>query len=53
MKDGVLYDFCPALIRQGRMTTASLLKDAGYRTACIGKWHVGMDWPARLGPARG
>ena len=23
---------------------ASLLKTRGYTTACIGKWHLGMDW---------
>ena len=26
------------------MTVASLLKQHGYATACIGKWHLGLDW---------
>ncbi|MHC5004703.1 MAG: sulfatase-like hydrolase/transferase, partial [Planctomycetota bacterium] len=32
-----------ACIPEGRMTIASLLRDNGYRTAMIGKWHLGFD----------
>lgn len=28
-------------LRQGETTLARSLRDAGYRTACIGKWHLG------------
>jgi arylsulfatase A-like enzyme len=49
MKEGVLYDYDPALIKKGRTTIASLLKDAGYRTGAFGKWHVGLDWTPKEG----
>ncbi|MFO1483495.1 MAG: arylsulfatase [Verrucomicrobiaceae bacterium] len=49
MKEGVLYDFDPALIKKGRTTVASLLKSAGYHTAAFGKWHVGLDWTPKEG----
>ena len=37
------------LIEEERMTLASLLRDEGYETACIGKWHVGISWNTKDG----
>jgi len=42
---GVLGAFGRPLISPERLTIASLAKQNGYRTACIGKWHIGMNWP--------
>jgi arylsulfatase A-like enzyme len=32
------------LIAPGRLTIAGLTAMHGYRSACIGKWHLGWDW---------
>ncbi len=42
LERGVLWGYSPNLIEPGRMTVASLLGDRGYRTAAIGKWHLGL-----------
>ncbi len=49
LKSGVLDGFSPPLIESDRPTIASLLKACGYRTACFGKWHLGMQWTRRNG----
>ena len=45
LKRGVFQAERPCLIPDQRMTLASLLRDNGYQTAMVGKWHLGMDFP--------
>lgn len=45
LKSGVLNGYSRHLIDPERQTVARLLKERGYHTACIGKWHLGMDLP--------
>ncbi len=49
LKRGVFGAERPCLIEDKRMTLASLLRDQGYTTGMIGKWHLGMDFPGRRG----
>jgi len=44
LKSGVTWGYDKHLIDPQTMTVASFLKDHGYNTACIGKWHLGLDW---------
>lgn len=45
LQNGIVNLWGGPVIAQERMTLASLAKARGYRTACIGKWHLGWDWP--------
>jgi len=49
LKSKVLFGAHGPLLEEGRPTVASLLADAGYATACFGKWHLGWDWGVRDG----
>lgn len=49
LKKGVLFGYDQPLIESDRLTVAQFLKQQGYTTACIGKWHLGLGWPRRSG----
>lgn len=57
LKHGVLNGYDPTLIEEGRLTVAGMLKRAGYYTAGVGKWHLGLgrdektDYSKPLDPA--
>ena len=54
---GSLHPTGPSIIQPGETTIGDLLKQAGYKTAVIGKWHLGLgalgkgpDWNGQLKP---
>ena len=49
LKNGVLHWYATPLIPSGRTTMASMLRNQGYNTACIGKWHLGFNFPTKDG----
>jgi arylsulfatase A-like enzyme len=44
LQAGIVGVFGDPLIAPDRLTIAGLAKQHGYRTACVGKWHLGRDW---------
>jgi arylsulfatase A-like enzyme len=49
LQNGIVGVFGEPLIAEDRLTVAGLAKRHGYRTAAIGKWHLGWDWPIAEG----
>lgn len=49
LQAGIVNVFGKPLIAPERLTIAGLAKQQGYRTAAIGKWHLGWDWPIEDG----
>lgn len=44
LQKGIVGLFEKPLITPDRLTIAGLVKQQGYQTACIGKWHLGWNW---------
>jgi arylsulfatase A-like enzyme len=52
---GILPGDAPLLMHPGQQTVPAMLQAAGYRTACVGKWHLGLgngsiDWNREIKP---
>jgi len=53
LKKSVLWQWERPLLEDARLTMAELFRAAGYRTICVGKWHLGWDWPTHDGELAG
>jgi arylsulfatase A len=49
LQSRVLWSWDGPLIDADKLTLGGLLQSQGYSTACIGKWHLGWEWPAADG----
>jgi arylsulfatase A len=52
LKRGVLGADGTGLIEKDRLTIATLLRNNGYQTAMVGKWHLNMEFTGEIGEGR-
>ena len=45
LQSGIVNVWGAPLIAADRLTIGTLAKQCGYATACVGKWHLGREWP--------
>lgn len=41
LKNWVIFEDYPLLVEQDRVTMGKLFQQSGYRSICVGKWHLG------------
>jgi len=49
LKSGIVLPYDEPVIEKGRVCLPQMLKEKGYNTVCIGKWHLGFLWPWKDG----
>lgn len=49
LKRGIVGKWERPLFEDDRLTLPEMFREHGYATACIGKWHLGWDWPKKGG----
>lgn len=49
LKRGIVGKWERPLLEDDRLTLPEMLRARGYDTACIGKWHLGWNWPKKGG----
>jgi arylsulfatase A len=49
LRVGRLDPWEESAIEKDIVTLPKMLKTSGYTTACVGKWHLGFDWPWKGG----
>ena len=49
LKQGIVWEWDAPMIDPDQKTVAHLLREQGYHTACLGKWHLGWNWPMKNG----
>ena len=47
-KKSEYWGYLSPYIEPERLTIGSLMRNAGYTTACVGKWNLGLDWQLKV-----